>query len=52
LVREWEHLKCEFEEFAEFVALITSIQHTKRNEGNGFRSYPTRKKAHSGLRIS
>jgi len=52
LVREWEHLKCEFEEFPEFVALITSIQHTKRNEGNSLRGYPTRKKAHSGLRLS
>lgn len=27
-VREWEHLRVEFESYPEFVALITSVQHT------------------------
>ena len=52
LAREWEHLKCEFEESPEFVALITSVQHTKQNEGSSLRGYPTRKKVRSGLRPS
>jgi len=28
-VREWEHLKAEFESFPEFVELVTSVQHGK-----------------------
>lgn len=29
-VREWEHLKAEFESFPEFVELVTSVQHGTR----------------------
>lgn len=31
-VREWEHLKAEFESFPEFVELVTSVQHGTRCE--------------------
>jgi hypothetical protein len=31
-VREWEHLKAEFESFPEFVELVTSVQMERRSE--------------------
>ena len=30
-VREWEHLRIEFESFPEFVALVTSVHRTPRH---------------------
>jgi len=30
-VREWEHLRTEFESFPEFVALVASVHHLPRH---------------------
>jgi hypothetical protein len=31
-VREWEHLRSEFESYPEFVALVASVQHVKERQ--------------------
>jgi hypothetical protein len=47
-MREWEHLRIEFESFPEFVALVTSVHHKPlHTENPGPRSLlPTEKESH------